>query len=146
MILQPPTLTEGQGTLKFRAEQLGVFILHCKNAIRLATEVDPYHPDLIKSLRAAIEIKGLERVKGYIDIHCKEESVCFVLKDTANFIKENRNMSNSQIALRLNEIQENLAREVQTVYNLAPIKYHWADSDWSVFVQKVISGSVSNHK
>lgn len=78
MNLQPLNPAEGQNTANFRAEQLSVFISHCNNAMRLATEIDPYHIDLIKSLRAALEMKGLEGVKGYIDRQAKEESVCFI--------------------------------------------------------------------
>ena len=127
----------GQDTARAGLDQLSVFISHCRKAITTASKVDPYHIDVISSLRAAIEIRGLKRVKGYIDRHVRDESVRFVLKDTAGFIEQNKVMSDFEISRRLNEIQDALAREVQALYDSVPTPCHWPDSDWNSFVQKV---------
>ena len=131
------SLDLGQNATRAGFDQLAVFIAHCRKAITAASEVDPYHIDVISSLRAAIEIKGLERVKGYIGRNVKDESVCFVLKDTADFIHKNMALNDVEIARRLNEIQERLAREVQVLYDSVPIPRYWPDPDWNSFVQKI---------
>ena len=119
MSLGPLNLFEGTSSTKYRVEQFTVFASHCNKAIELAKEVDPYHVDVIKSLRLAIEMNGIENVKRYIDRHAKEESVCFVLKDAADFIDENKDMSDSEIAYELNQIQEVLDIEIQILYILS---------------------------
>ena len=123
MSLGPLNLIEGKSSTKYRVEQFTVFASHCNNAIKLAKEVDPYHVDVIKSLRAAIEMKGIKNVKRYIDRYAKEESVCFVLNDAADFIEENRDMCDSEIAYELNQIQEVLTEEISILYGLPEKPY-----------------------